>query len=114
MFNHDPRGWEDFGTVAGRKQGPNSLASVTQMLCRIPRQSRQQVPIPHSEQTRSRSLAPAFLTMGNVFLGCLRTPSLAYLENAVESDQLLEFGDPGGQEEGIKRDLGRAGHHQKI
>lgn len=55
MFNHDPRGWEDFGTAAGGKEDLTTPAPDPQMLCRIPGQDRQQVPILHSdEETREQ------------------------------------------------------------
>lgn len=36
--------------MSGRKQGPNALAPDAPMLCRIPAQRRQQVPIAHLEE----------------------------------------------------------------
>lgn len=50
MLNHDRRGWRDFETMSGRKQGPNALAPDAQMLCRIPAHHREQVPIPLLEE----------------------------------------------------------------
>lgn len=89
MFNRDPRGQGYFGRVAGRKQGLNALASDAQVLCRITGQGREgkgRQLVPHPEETRGKSPVPAFLTIGNIFLGCLRITSPAYLENATGND----------------------------
>lgn len=58
------------------------------------------------------SLQP--LSQWETFLGCFRTLSPTNLENAIGMIDTLQPDDAGGQEEGIRRELGRTGHHQKI
>lgn len=97
MLNHDRRGWRDFETMSGRKQGPNALAPDAPMLCRIPAQGRQQVPIPHlEEETEGQETHSSLLHNGNIFLGCFRTPSSTNLENAIGMIDMLQPDDAGG------------------